>query len=48
MGAMFIGSSVLTVIPTLTLGFANGITALGVVLMACSGAVIWRRNRSAQ
>lgn len=48
MGAMFIGSAVLTVIPTLTLGFANGITALGLVLMVCSGSVLWLRNRSAQ
>lgn len=48
MGAVFLGSAVLTVIPTLTLGFANGLTALGLTLMVWSGAVLHLRNRSAQ
>lgn len=45
MSLAFIGSAIVTVIPTLTLGYANGITALGAFSMLVFGYVIHQRNR---
>lgn len=46
MNIAFIISAVVTVIPTLTLGYANGITALGGFLMLLTGLAIHSRNRA--
>lgn len=45
MRALFIASAVAAVIPTLLLGYANGITALAVTLMLVSGTVLHVRNQ---
>lgn len=43
----FIASAIVTVIPTLTVGYVNGVSAIGVVGMTITGIIMHVRNRAA-